>query len=74
MAGHFETITQEQSHELILRYEMGAQPQADFGRFLVPESDGTYSAIDNTTGNCWTETFKTRFEAVKWLCGIDREV
>lgn len=71
MSAHFKTITQEQARELILGWEMGAQPQADFGRFLVPESDGTYSAIDNSTGNCWTETFKTRFEAVKYLCGVE---
>jgi len=74
MSEYFKSITPIQANELLLRWDSGAQPQADFGRFLVPESDGTYAAIDNTTGNCWTETFKTRFEAVKWLCGIDREV
>ena len=71
MSEHFRTISQEQAHELILRYEMGAQPKEDFGNFLVPESDGTYTAIDNTIGSCETETFKTRFEAVKYLCGVE---
>jgi len=71
MSEHFRTITQEQAHELILGWEMGAQPQSEYGRFLVPESDGTYTAIDNTIGSCETETFKTRFEAVKYLCGVE---
>ena len=71
MSEHFRTITQEQAHELILGWERGAQPKEDFARFLVPESDGTYTAIDNSIGACQTTTFKTRFEAVKYLCGVE---
>lgn len=70
---HFRTITQEQAEELLLGYEMGAQPTKDFGRFLVAESDGTYTAIDNSTGKFETKEFKTRFEAVKYLVGEDKE-
>ena len=30
-------------------------------------SDGTYTAWDNTTGDCWVEDFKTKKEVQDWL-------
>jgi len=71
MAGYFKTITAIQANELLLRWDSGAQPKEDFGRFLVQESSGNYTTIDNTAGKCEIEKFKTRFEAVKYLCGVE---
>jgi len=74
MNEHIKTITVKEAHELLKRYSGGYLGEDDRGRFLVAESDGTFTAIDNSTGDCWTEDFKTRFEAVKYLYGIGREV
>jgi len=71
MSEYFKSITPIQANELLLRWDSGAQPQADFGRFLVQESSGNYTTIDNTAGKCEIEKFKTRFEAVKYLCGVE---
>lgn len=37
------------------------------GRYVVPESDGTITAIDNSGGNAWTETFDRLVIALIWL-------
>ena len=29
--------------------------------------DGTWSAWDNLTGDCWVEDFKTKKECIDWL-------
>jgi len=71
MSEHFRTITPLQANELLLRWDSGAQPKEDFGRFLVAESSGTYTTINNAAGKCEIEKFKTRFEAVKYLCGVE---
>lgn len=36
-------------------------------RLYCRNSDGTYTALDNRTGDCWTEGFKTRDRAIAWL-------
>ena len=34
---------------------------------LFQTKSGLFIAIDNTTGDCWTEEFKTKQEAIAWL-------
>jgi hypothetical protein len=36
------------------------------GLFIVRSGD-TFTAIDNSTGECWTEDFKSNEDAVAWL-------
>ncbi len=37
------------------------------GCFLA-QDNGTWVAVDNSTGDAWTEEFYTEHEAVCWLC------
>lgn len=39
------------------------------GLYLMESSPTTYIAVDNTTGDAWTEEFKTFTDARKWLMG-----
>lgn len=41
--------------------------------FVIEEENGTFTAIDNTTGDAWTEEFKTEEEAINWLIGEEYE-
>jgi hypothetical protein len=36
-------------------------------RLYCRNRDGTYTALDNRTGDCWTEDFKTKDHAIAWL-------
>lgn len=36
-------------------------------RLYCRNGDGTYTALDNRTGDCWTEDFKTKDHAIAWL-------
>ena len=74
MSEHIKTITVKDAYELLKKHAVGSLKEEDKGRFLVHESNGSFTAIDNSTSSCWTEDFKTRFEAVKYLYGIGREV
>jgi hypothetical protein len=40
------------------------------GKFYSNDGD-SYGAVDNSTGDCWTETFKTKEGAIEWLNGKD---
>lgn len=40
-----------------------------FGLFIVPNSDGSFCAIDNSGGDAWTEDFHNEKCAFKWLVG-----
>jgi len=61
-------ITQAEAADLLAsgfetrRYE-------PLGLFLVGEAGGTWTGIDNSTGNAWTEEFGTQAECLKWLKG-----
>lgn len=35
-------------------------------KFLIKNANG-YIAIDNTTGDAWTENFVDKYDALKWL-------
>jgi hypothetical protein len=43
------------------------------GWFIIPEADGTFTAIDNSGGCAWTEPFNTRDLAECWLALGDVE-
>ena len=66
------TLTEEQVSGLIDRHDNNTLTEEDQGLFLMDNVNGSFTAIDNSTGNCWTEEFKTSFEAVRWLCGKER--
>ncbi|WP_299413689.1 hypothetical protein [uncultured Dialister sp.] len=36
-------------------------------KFLAHEKDGTWTAIDNCTGDCWVEGFDSKEDAMEWL-------
>lgn len=38
-----------------------------YGKFYSEEKDGTWIAVDNSTGNAWTEEFSSEENALKWL-------
>ena len=38
------------------------------GLFLT-KSDGKWVAVDNSTGDAWTEEFSRKRQAVRWLLG-----
>jgi len=37
------------------------------GMFLAPDADGSWTAIDNRGGDAWTENFKCKEVAARWL-------
>ena len=57
-----KTITTDQVPDLV---ENMKQPNK-IGLYLVHEGD-VWVAIDNSTGDAWTEEFKSRSGAVTWL-------
>lgn len=36
-------------------------------RIYARNEDGTYTAVDNMTGDCWVEDFECEDDAVAWL-------
>ena len=56
---------------LLDRFGEGLIGPDDAGLFLIDEEDGMFTAIDNTTGDCWTENFPSRELAVAYLSGFE---
>lgn len=56
---------------LLDRFGEGLIGPDDEGLFLIDEEDGMFTAIDNTTGDCWTESFPSRELAVAYLSGFE---
>ena len=56
---------------LLDRYGEGLLGPDDEGLFLIDEEPGMFTAIDNTTGDCWTENFPSRELAVAYLSGFE---
>lgn len=44
-------------------------PEAERVKLLVENNGGTYTAIDNTTGDCYIEDFTDKQQAIAWLNG-----
>lgn len=60
-------LTKEQAHN-ILNTGFDTGKYKPIGRFYSKEGD-LYIGIDNSTGNAWTEEFKTKRSCLKWLNG-----
>lgn len=56
---------------LLDRFSEGLIGPDDEGLFLIDEEPGMFTAIDNTTGDCWTENFSSRELAVAYLSGFE---
>ena len=54
-----EQVSEEQLRRVIQTY-------APRGLFLAREG-GVWVAVDNSTGYAWTEEFRSRRKAVRWL-------
>lgn len=59
------------AHELLDRFGEDLIGPDDVGLFLIDEEDGMFTAIDNTTDDCWTESFPSRELAVAYLSGFE---
>lgn len=64
-------ITEERAIEIVSNYTIGVCAPEDVGRFIVPNEFGGFTAIDNSTGDCWTEDFPTRRRATTWVMDGD---
>ena len=58
-----DTSAKEMSVEEIDKVIETREPK---GTFYAKDNDG-YVAVDNTDGNAWTEDFKSKEDAIKWL-------
>lgn len=61
--GKFSAITNAEAAKII-------DTRMPRGFFLTPETDGTFTAIDNENGDAFTENFPDMKTAVEWLNGI----
>ena len=61
-------ITMDEALEVVKRWERNKEVNRHF--FIAMENN-KICAIDNTSGECWTEDFHTIDEAVKWLFEIE---
>lgn len=62
-----EIISEYQFHKLIESCDKNGQYHPR-GLFLIDDMD-SFTAIDNSTGDAWTEEFERKEEAIKWLEG-----
>lgn len=64
-------MNKDSALKLLDRFGDGMTGPDDEGLFLIVEEDGMFTAIDNTTGDCWTENFPSRALAVAYLSGFE---
>lgn len=65
------TIDENRFNELFKKFESNTKFEEDELRtFLIKYDDG-YTAIDNTTGKLYTEDFKTKESAIRYINGDD---
>ena len=57
-------ITPEEALEIVKIWQDHPERNNDL---YIAEAETTFVAIDNTSGDCFTEEFKTLTEAIKWL-------
>lgn len=53
-------VTKEEASNIIDTYK-------PLGKFYRKENNNLYIGIDNSTGEAWTEEFKTKEELFNWL-------
>ncbi len=69
MKNDIQLITREYANKIL---DSTGKKYKPLGLFLISdEEDGEtiWTAIDNSTGDAWTEEFDTRNRAVRWLHG-----
>ena len=64
-------MNQNSAIKLLDKFGDGLTGPDDAGLFLIDDKDGMFTAIDNTTGDCWTENFPSRKLAVAYLSGFE---
>ena len=64
-------MNKDSALKLLDRFGDGMTGPDDESLFLIDEEDGMFTAIDNTTGDCWTENFPSRALAVAYLSGFE---
>jgi hypothetical protein len=57
-----KTITGKEGLEII-------EKRKPLGSFIIEEENGTFTGIDNSTGDAWTEEFKKKINCIDWLNG-----
>lgn len=72
---HWEVDYEEVDFEEITkRYGLWQRNQYTGNKYLLSKVDEeTYLAVDNSSDEYFTETFKTREEAIEWLNGEETE-
>ena len=64
----------ECSAEYLLTVIHNYEPRSKYyAKTINRQGEMIYTAVDNSTGDAWTEDFKTRQEAIDWLKGKDYE-
>lgn len=61
-----EIITAKKAHKII-------QTRKPYGSFLRLHKNGTFTGIDNTAGEAFTEDFKDLKNCIAYLNGVDLE-
>lgn len=64
-----QEVSERSINEIIDAYCEKKNPER--GYFYCKCNNGRYVAIDNNVGECFTEGFKTKEEAISWLLGDD---
>lgn len=64
-----ELVASNEVAELIQRHDGRNISELDYGRKLLCKDGQGYVAVDNATGNCFTEKFKSLDQAYAWLKG-----
>lgn len=65
----YKIISREYANRIL---DSPGEKYEPYGKFLVEETidgEAVWTAIDNSTGEAFTEEFKTRHAAVRWLHG-----
>ena len=62
-------ISHEQFNELMKKRENNSLTCEDKGLFIIEQKNG-FTAVENSSGDMFTEDFKTRSGAYIWLSGL----
>lgn len=64
-----KTIIKVSSETIKLFLDLWRREHDLAGRVLIysESDDDCFTAVDNSTGDCWAEDFKTEDEAINWL-------
>ena len=64
------SINKEEFELLEQRFECGLLTSCDEQLFIYEKEEGVYIAIDNTTGEMFTEDFTIEDDAIIWLLDL----